>query len=47
MVDEFKSLLHVPYAPCRLEHFLLSGRNVLADQHEYLSASLPRHSRLL
>ena len=47
MVDEFRPLLYVPYVPCRFEHFLLSGRNVLADQHDYLSASLPRHSRML
>ncbi len=46
-VEEFRPLLYVPYAPCRFEHFLLSGRNVLIDQHEYLSASLPRHSRML
>lgn len=46
-VEQFRPLLYVPYAPCRFEHFLLSGRNVLADQHDYLSASLPRHSRML
>jgi hypothetical protein len=33
--------------PCRYEHFILSGRHVLADQHDYLSAKLPKHSRLL
>jgi len=46
-VHDFKPLIYLPYAPCRNEHFLLSGRNVLADQHDYLAASLPRHSRLL
>jgi len=46
-VDDFRPLLYVPYAPCRAEHYLLSGRNVLADQHDYLAARLPRHSRLL
>ena len=46
-VDQFRPLLYVPYVPCRFEHFILSGRNVLADQHDYLSAKLPRHSRLL
>jgi hypothetical protein len=46
-VHDFRPLIYLPYAPCRNEHFLLSGRNVLADQHDYLSASLPRHSRLL
>lgn len=39
-------LLYVPYAPCRFEHFLLSGRKILADQNAYLSARLPVHSRL-
>jgi len=39
-------LLYVPYAPCRFEHFLLSGRKILADQNSYLSARLPSHSRL-
>lgn len=39
-------LLFVPYEPCRDESFLLSGRNILADQMEYLAARLPRHSRL-
>jgi hypothetical protein len=40
-------LLYVPYEPCRWEHFILSGRNILADQMEYLVARLPRHSRWL
>jgi hypothetical protein len=47
LVDSFRPLLYVPYVPCRAEHYLLSGRNVLADQHDYLAARLPRHSRLL
>jgi hypothetical protein len=37
----------LPYTPCRNEAFLLSNRRVLADQHEYLAARLPRHSRYL
>lgn len=37
-------LLFVPYRPCRAESFLLSGRKILADQHEFL-ARLPAHSR--
>lgn len=40
-------LLYVPYEPCRWEHFILSGRHILADQMEYLAARLPRHSRWL
>lgn len=47
LVEHFRPLLYVPYVPCRAEHYLLSGRNVLADQHEYLAAQLPKHSRLL
>jgi hypothetical protein len=47
LVHDFRPLLYVPYVPCRAEHYLLSGRNVLADQHEYLAARLPMHSRLL
>ncbi len=47
LVKEFRPLVYVPYAPCRFEHFILSGRNVLADQHDYLAAKLPRHSRIL
>ncbi|NHZ34747.1 MULTISPECIES: HNH endonuclease [Massilia] len=47
MVHDFHPLLYVPYVPCRFEHFILSGRNVLADQHDYLSAKLPKHSRML
>lgn len=44
--EEFgRKLLYVPYAPCRHEHFILSGRNILADQMEYLKAQLPAHSR--
>lgn len=46
-VEEFRPLVFVPYRPCRWEAFLLSGRNVLADQHDYLAASLPKHSRAL
>lgn len=47
LVANFRPLVYVPYAVCRFEHFLLSGRHVLADQHDYLAASLPKHSRML
>ncbi|MDR2196158.1 MAG: HNH endonuclease [Gallionellaceae bacterium] len=40
-------LLYVPYEPCRFEHFILTGRNILADQMLYLAARLPAHSRLV
>lgn len=46
-VHQFRPLLFVPYVPNRWEHFILSGRNILADQHEYLAARLPKHSRQL
>ena len=44
-VHEFRPLLFLPYIPNRAEHFILSGRNILADQHDYLAAQLPKHSR--
>lgn len=34
-------LLYVPYRPVRNEWMILSGRRVLADQMEFLRASLP------
>lgn len=45
-LSEFRPLMYVPYAPCRFEHFILSGRNIVADQMDYLAARLPRHSRV-
>jgi len=45
-VSEFRPLVYLPYVPSRYEHFILSGRNILADQHDYLSARLPAYSRL-
>lgn len=38
-------LVYLPYAPCRYEHFILSGRNILADQMDYLAANVSRTSR--
>lgn len=46
-VHEFRPLLFLPYIPNRAEHFILSGRHILADQHDYLAAQLPKHSRQL
>jgi hypothetical protein len=40
-------LLYVPYAPCRFEHFILTGRRILNDQMAYLAARLPAHSRVM
>lgn len=39
-------LLYLPYVPNRFEDFLLAGRNIRADVHEWLSARLPKRSRL-
>lgn len=39
-------LLFVPYVPSRFEAFLLEGRRIRADVHEWLAARLPKGSRL-
>ncbi|HEX7639104.1 MAG TPA: HNH endonuclease [Burkholderiaceae bacterium] len=39
-------LLYLPYVPSRFEDFLLAGRTIRADVHEWLAARLPRGSRL-
>ena len=39
-------LLYLPYTPSRFEDFLLGGRGIRADVHEWLAARLPRYSRL-
>ncbi len=38
-------LLAVPYRPSWVEHLILSNRNILADQMEFLRNHLPRHRR--
>lgn len=40
------SLLFVPYVPNHAEALILRGKNILADQMEFLKAHLPSHSRL-
>ncbi|HNT40506.1 MAG TPA: HNH endonuclease [Rubrivivax sp.] len=40
------SLLYLPYVPSLHEDMILRGRRILADQMEYLLASVPRSSRL-
>jgi 5-methylcytosine-specific restriction endonuclease McrA len=40
-------LLYTPYTPNRFEGFILRNRRILADQMQFLLASVPRHSRLL
>jgi hypothetical protein len=39
-------LLYLPYVPSRYESFLLEGRRIRTDVHEWLAALLPKHSRL-
>ena len=41
------SLLYAPYLPSLYEDMILKGRNILADQMEFLAANLPKYSRLL
>jgi len=40
------SLLYLPYVPSLHEDMILRGRRILADQMEFLLASVPRSSRL-
>ena len=40
-------LLYLPYIPNHWENIILQGRNILADQMDFLIPSLPAHSRLL
>lgn len=40
-------LLYLPYVPTIYEDFILSGRNIRADVHDFLAAKLPKNSRLL
>ena len=39
-------LVYMPYVPNRFEDFLLAGRNVRADVHEWLAARLTKGSRM-
>jgi hypothetical protein len=39
-------LQFLPYVPSRFEDFLLDGRNIRADVHQWLAARLPKNSRL-
>lgn len=39
-------LLYVPYVPSKAEDLILSGRNILADQMEFLLALVPDESPL-
>ncbi|MCW7541742.1 HNH endonuclease [Aquabacterium sp. A7-Y] len=39
-------LLYLPYVPSRFEDFLLQGRHIRADVHDWLASRLPKGSRL-
>lgn len=39
-------LLYLPYVPSRFENFLLDGRSIRADVHDWLASRLPKGSRL-
>ncbi|MBU1722977.1 MAG: HNH endonuclease, partial [Gammaproteobacteria bacterium] len=39
-------LLAIPFQPTYAEYIFLQGRNILADQMEFLSAHFPRSSKL-
>jgi hypothetical protein len=39
-------LVYLPYVPSRFEAFLLEGRHIRADVHDWLAARLPKGSRL-
>lgn len=41
------TLLYTPYLPSLYEDMILKGRNILADQMDFLAANLPKNSRLL
>ncbi len=41
------TLLYLPYVPSLHEDMILRGRRILADQMDFLLASVPRSSRLL
>ncbi|MFD2111160.1 HNH endonuclease [Thiorhodococcus fuscus] len=45
--DAGMELLAVPFTPTHAEYVYLMGRNVLADQMEFLRAHFPRYSPLL
>ena len=38
-------LLAVPYRPSWIEHLILSNRNILADQMQFLQAQMPKKPR--
>lgn len=44
---DLMELLYVPYTPTHAEHLIMQGRNILADQMDFLKSQLPEHSRLL
>jgi hypothetical protein len=45
-VGEKWKLLYVPYEPVKAEALFLENRRILADQMDFLLASIPKHSRV-
>lgn len=39
-------LIYVPYKPNKFEYLILSGRNILVDQMDFLMSKVPKTSRL-
>jgi hypothetical protein len=44
--DTEMELIWVPYTPNRAETLILSNRNILADQAQFISHHIPKHSRV-
>lgn len=40
-------LLYLPYTPNHAEKLIMEGRNILADQMDFLVSRIPKHSRIL
>lgn len=42
LADVGMKLLYVPYKPCRSQHLILQNRNILADQMDFLKATIKK-----
>jgi hypothetical protein len=40
-------LIYAPYVPNKAEYLILSNRNILADQMDFLARHLPAQSRVI
>lgn len=47
LADSGMELVYLPYEPTTTEALILSGRNVIADQMDFLRNCLPKSSRVL